>query len=432
MAGRAAQRWSTFARAAARRLVAATQRMLLTDPGKDPGDSAERAGAVELARSAGELKGGMAKLAQLMAYQLGPGSAHDAEARRALGALWDHAPGADTAAIRRVVTEDLGQPPEVLFAAWSDAPMAAASLGQVHAAIGKDGTRWAVKVQYPGVAEALRSDLESARLLRRLAGAQIGGALSDEAIAALREAVLGELDYLAEARWLERFRRAFLREPGMVVPRLARELSARRVLTAELIEGRPLTAFAEDPATTDAERAAAALTLFRFAWGGPLRHRLLNADPNPGNYLVCSDGRIAFLDFGCCAEIDEALVDTDRKLWHALLERDAEMLRYRVHEEGLITRAHARTLDSSTYRDWERYLAGPFLARGPFAWTPGYAAELARLTSQLVQAGGMTVPAAALLLWRQRLGVAAVLGALGPRADFGRALAELLSFESDA
>jgi predicted unusual protein kinase regulating ubiquinone biosynthesis (AarF/ABC1/UbiB family) len=416
------ERIATFARAAARRFAAGARRLFLTEPGSEAADSVEIAGARELARSAGELRGGMAKVAQLMAYLQGPGGASDAEARRALGALWDQAPAASRDAIRGVIEADLGGPPEAVFDEWSDEPMAAASLGQVHRAR-KGDMALAVKVQYPGVAEALRSDLESPRLLRRLAGAEVGGALAPEAVARLRDAVLAELDYGAEARWLERFRKAFFFDKEIVIPKLHAATSSGRVLSAELVTGRPLPAFAAD-APADA-RARVALALFRFAWGAPLRHRLLNADPNPGNYLVLPDGRTAFLDFGCAVELDEEVVELDRRLWRALLAGDAESLRYAVHREGLLGRA--RTLDSSTFREWERYLAGPFLSKQPFRWTAGYARRFAELTSLLARAGGLVLPPGALLLWRARLGVAAVIGQLEPEADFDAALRGVLA-----
>jgi predicted unusual protein kinase regulating ubiquinone biosynthesis (AarF/ABC1/UbiB family) len=416
---RSGERWGLVARQMAKRFVTRAKRALFTDPGKDSGDVVERAGALELARTAGEHKGGLAKVAQLMAYQVGPGAAADKDARRALGQLWDRAPAQSAEAIRGVVEADLGKSISELFSSWDDTPMAAASLGQVHGAVTTDGVHVAVKVQYPGIAEALRSDLESPRILKQLAGADVGGALDEAAVAVLRDAVLGELDYQAEARWLERFRRAFVGEKSMVVPRLHPTLSGQRVLTAERLDGRTLAEAAWGDAHT-------ALTIFRFAWRAPIEHRLLNADPNPGNYLVLDGGRVGFIDFGCATEIDDELATSDRKLWHAILDGDGEMLRFRVHEEGLVSRAQARVLDSTTYRDWELHLAAPFLHRRPFNWTAGYARGLAALTSQLVRAGGMSLPPKALLLWRQRLGVAAVIGSLGATADFRQALEDVL------
>jgi predicted unusual protein kinase regulating ubiquinone biosynthesis (AarF/ABC1/UbiB family) len=422
---RRAERWKTFARGAARRFLVSARRLLTVDP--DPTapaevDAGEAAAAQELARSAAELRGGMAKMAQLMAYARGPGAAADADARRALAVLWDRARGVEAGAVREVIRAELGAAPEELFAEWSDAPFAAASLGQVHAATARDGTRLAVKVQYPGVAEALRSDLESPRLLRALAGTEIGAALSPGARARLVEAVLGELDYRAEGVWLERFRAAFAGTKDVVIPRHVPELSGARVLSAERIDGRPLL---EAAAELDEDaRARVALALFRFAWGGPLRHRLLNCDPNPGNYLVLPDGRTAFLDFGCAAELDEETVRSDRKIWRAILAQDGEALRHAVYEEGLL--GHARALDASNFREWERHLAGPYLHGRPFRWTPGYARAWAEHHSTLVRAGGLVLLPPAVLLWRQRLGVAAVIGELHPRADFAAELAELL------
>jgi predicted unusual protein kinase regulating ubiquinone biosynthesis (AarF/ABC1/UbiB family) len=418
------ERLASFARGAARRFFVGARRLFTAEPDAEAtAAEAEAAAAEELARTAKELRGGMAKMAQLMAYLRGPGAAGDDEARRALGVLWDRAPGVAPEAIRRVVEEDLGAPPERIFATWDDAPMAAASLGQVHAATSREGARLAVKVQYPGVAEGLRSDLESPRLLRALAGGEIGASLSPEAAARLRDAVLAELDYVAEGRWLERFRKAFVGEKDVVVPCLHPSLSSARVLSVDRVDGRPLPAFAAEAGPE--ERARVALALFRFAWGGPLRHGLLNADPNPGNYLVLPDGRTAFLDFGCAIELDAETVEFDRKLWRAVLARDGESLRYAVHREGLLGRA--RTLDSSTFREWERYLAGPYLAEEPFHFTARYARRWAELHSQLVRAGGIVLPPQAILLWRQRLGVAAVIGELDATADFAGELARLLT-----
>ncbi len=412
-------------RAGARRMLARAKEMLLVDPDKrGAGDAAERAGAEEMARSAAELKGGMAKVAQLMAYTEGPGAAVDAGARAALGALWDQAPGADPAAIRRVVAEDLGAPPEQKFAAWSEAPLAAASLGEVHAATGHDGAALAVKVQYPGVAEGLRSDLESRRVLERLAGAEVGRALAPEALAALRDAVLRELDYVAERQAMERFAQRFRGDAHIVVPRSYPELSGPRVMTAERLVGAPLLTFAAE-APEDA-RAAVALTIFRFAYAAPLVHKLLNADPNPGNYLVLDGaaGKVGFLDFGCSIELDPAIVASDRALWRALVTGEPDEFRAAMSREGLLGRA--RTLDSVTYREWERYLIAPFASERPFHWTIPYARDFAQLTSDLVRSGSFVLPPQAVLLWRQRLGIASVLGSIGATADYRSVLRDIV------
>ena len=140
MDARRRERLASYARGAARRFFVGARRLFTAEPDAEAtAAEAEAAAAEELARTAKELRGGMAKMAQLMAYLRGPGAAGDDEARRALGVLWDRAPGVEPAAIRRVVDEDLGGPPETIFATWDDTPMAAASLGQVHAATSREG-----------------------------------------------------------------------------------------------------------------------------------------------------------------------------------------------------------------------------------------------------------------------------------------------------
>ena len=416
-------RWRAFLQSGLSRIGAHWKSVLLGDEelGSERG-VAERARAREFARWAAELRGGVAKLAQLQAYLEGP-AAMDREAREALGQLWDRAPGESPEAVRQVIVEDLGAPPAELFARWEDEPLAAASLGQVHAAESREGARLAVKVQYPGVADALRDDLESGALVRQLVGAEVGHALSAEAAAALRERILGELDYRAEAEHLELFRRAFAGDTRITVPRAFPALSSARVLTMERLEGRPLPVFAATAGP--AERNAAARTLFLFAWGGPLRHGLVNADPNPGNYLILEPpGRVGFLDFGCVVQLDEALAREDRRLWMAVIHRDGETVRHAFYRQGLV--GDAMVLDGAAYRAWEQHLAAPFLARGEYTLEPEHVREFVRLTGLLVRNRGLELPPKSLLLWRQRLGALSVIAALRPRLDFRAALAELL------
>jgi predicted unusual protein kinase regulating ubiquinone biosynthesis (AarF/ABC1/UbiB family) len=421
---REGERFGSAVRASARRLFARAKEVLLVDPDKrGAGDVGERAAAAELARSASELKGGMAKVAQLMAYLEGPGAAVDAGARAALGALWDQAPGADPAAIRAVVAADLGAPPAQKFAEWNDVPLAAASLGEVHAATSHEGVALAVKVQYPGVAEGLRSDLESRRVLERLAGSDVGASLSPESLATLRDAVLRELDYVAERKAMERFGQRFRGDAQIVVPRTYPELSGARVMSAERLVGAPLLTFAAEAG--EAERAQVALTIFRFAYAAPLVHKLLNADPNPGNYLVLdgSAGRVGFLDYGCSIELDAATVSSDRALFRALVTEEPDEFRAALSRLGLLGRA--RTLDSVTYREWERYLVAPY-ATDAFHWTVAFARDFAQLTSELVRSGSFAFPPGALLLWRQRLGIASVLGSVGATANYRVVLREIV------
>jgi len=159
------------------------------------------------------------------------------------------------------------------------------------------------------------------------------------------------------------------------------------------------------------------------------RHGLLNADPNPGNYLVLDGaaGKVGFLDYGCSIDLDEATVSSDRALWRALVREEPDEFRAALSREGLL--GGGRTLDSVTYREWERYLVAPFApatAERGFHWTIPYARDFAQLTSELVRSGNLLLPPQAILLWRQRLGIASVLGSIGATADYRGTLREIV------
>lgn len=411
------------------RWFARARQILTTDPtGSDEDDRVvEEAAADALAAQAGQLKGGMAKVAQLLAYTAGGEAGGDA--RATLARLWDRAPAMGAADIARVVEEDLGRPPQALFAQWNPTPIAAASLGQVHAAVGKDGADYAVKVQYPGIAQAVRADLASDGFARKLAGTELGRTLDEHALDALRGAVLGELDYRREADATRRFAAAWDGDAAIHVPAPVDALSSGRVLTMELARGMTLVEAAS--ADEDTRRQAAA-AIFRFGWGSPLVHRLLNADPNPGNYLVARDGdghvRVSFLDYGCVVDLDEATVDADKELWYGVMHDDAfegaERFRMGLLDVGLLRRTDS--MASTVHRDWERVLAQPLGGHAAARWGRVYAAALGDVTRRVLAAGGLHLPAPVMLLWRQRLGLAAVLGMLEAELPWRRLLVDLI------
>jgi predicted unusual protein kinase regulating ubiquinone biosynthesis (AarF/ABC1/UbiB family) len=418
------RRFFAFAAARLKRATTTARQAVLTDVDVTTDRrAANLAEAEAFAASAAELGAAVAKAAQVRAYLDVAGAAESPEARALLARLWDRMPPRPPELIRRVVTEELGAPPEARFARWDDTPIAAASLGQVHAAEDADGRRFAVKVQYPGVAEALRDDLSSASLLRRIVGGELGGGAAADALAVMRTQLLGELDYVAEATWLERFGRAFARDPDIVIPAVDRARSTARVLTMERLAGRPLFALFDGDAEATRNRAARAI--FRFAFGAPLLHGIFNADPHPGNYLIL-DGTpaLGFVDFGSAAQLSDEMREADRRLFLAMIHRDGEELRYAAHAEGLV--GHATVFEGEIWREWEKTLAAPFLQRGELVLKPAHVTRLIRTTGELLRARRIALPAGSILLWRQRLGALAVLAALAPRLDFRKLLADLL------
>jgi predicted unusual protein kinase regulating ubiquinone biosynthesis (AarF/ABC1/UbiB family) len=351
----------------------------------------------------------------------------DEQGRAALAGLWDAVPPAPAAAIRSVVTEDLGAAPTALFSRFDEAPIASASLGQVHAA-SAGGRELAVKVQYPEAAAALRGDLQSGGVARRLAGADFGRHLDDDALAALRAAIARELDYRAEAEAMEEFRRAFAGDDGIVIPAVWREGSSGRVLAMDRIEGLSIAAAAG--ATAQVRDRAGAIIL-RFAWTGPLVHGLVHGDPNPGNYLVMSGEplRVAFLDYGCTGALSEPARQTERALWTALGDDEpaqaAEGFRYALHCQDLVR--DVRVFYGQLYRDWERLITAPYLGEQPFTFTADWATRLIEATRILARSGELRLPSELLLTWRQRLGVATVLAMLSATVDARAILTAALS-----
>ena len=414
------------------RFWARAKQIVTTDPtGSDEDDHVvDEEAARVLAAQAGRLKGGLAKVAQLAAYDpgatLGGRSGATAAARAVLGGLWDSAPAISAGAIAKVVEDDLGRAPHALFAEWSTTPLASASIGQVHAAKLHDGTDVVVKVQYPGVAEALRADLDHASFVKRLAGSEIGHTLDDDSVAALREAVRGELDYRAEADAQQKFAAAWAEHKTLRFPRVIDSLSSGRVLTMTRARGKTVVETAAS-ASPDV-RKQTALAIFEVTFASPILHRLLNADPNPGNFLVEEepDGHVLVwcLDFGCTIELPEAVRDADRELWWALLDDDnekaAERFRMALAKTGLLKRTDM--MATNAHRDWERLLGAPLLTHGEFQWSPAHARDLAEATGRVLSAGGVHLPAKVLLLWRQRLGASAVIGMLDAKAAFRRVL----------
>src|SRR5437016_561394 len=266
-------------------LLAAQARRKLAAAG-GPRDDLRKAGERILA-TLGELKGAALKLGQALAMDP---DALPEEARRVVARLLSQAPERMAIAqVREVVRAELGSPPEELFAEFDPEPIAAASLGQVHAARMHDGREVVVKVQYPGVEKALENDLANAGVLVRgiaLTGDALDGrAYYDE----LRASLLRELDYREEALQADAYRRAAERYPELCVPEVVPERSSRRVLTLSRLRGQMLIDFIEAKAP-EAERFRVARLMVLAIWGPFYATGLIPADRPPGNFLVLPDG----------------------------------------------------------------------------------------------------------------------------------------------
>ncbi len=241
-----------------------------------------------------------------------------------LARLQDDAEPVSFSAITNVVERDTGTRLADAFADIDPEPIAAASIGQVHRATLHDGRDVAVKVQYPGIAEAIHADMQNLRLGLKLLNVLAPGidtrAIADE----IRERIGEELDYELEADHHREMARLYRGHPFIVVPDVIRSLTGERVIVTEYVEGRRFREVLAD--TPQADRDRYGEILVRFYLNGPLRHRLLNGDPHPGNSLFLDDGRIGFLDFGFAKHLDDVNVRQVVASTRATYEGDAQKL----------------------------------------------------------------------------------------------------------
>jgi predicted unusual protein kinase regulating ubiquinone biosynthesis (AarF/ABC1/UbiB family) len=376
--------------------------------------------AAEVAATLGNLKGALMKLGQLASF-LDEGLPEPL--RQALGSLQADAPPMSPELAAAVLRAELGADPVDLFAEWDPVPIAAASIGQVHRALTADGRAVAVKVQYPGVAEAIASDLGTAGVLFGSLRYAFPGFDPEPLLAELREKLVEELDYRIEAANQEDFAEFWRGHPFVRVPGVVPELSTDRVLTTELAAG---ARFDEVCRWPEADRDAIGEALFRFTFRSLYRHRAFNADPHPGNYLFHGGPHVTFLDFGLVRRFSVAeLAVFERMLTAMVIEQDASSFRRAVEDAGLLHRG-APVGDEEVAEYFGHFYE---LVKAPdaFTFTPAYASATVRhvFDPSSPIAPHATVPGTFVLIQRINLGLYAVLGALGATARWRHVAEEL-------
>jgi predicted unusual protein kinase regulating ubiquinone biosynthesis (AarF/ABC1/UbiB family) len=325
MAGVGARTGRDYALHRARRRFAAAERRQALDT------AFEVRTAEQVAEALGHMKGALMKLGQMASY-LDQGLPE--HVRAALAELRHDAPPMSAELAAQVVTAELGAPPEAVFAEWDPVPIASASIGQVHRAITHDGEAVAVKVQYPGVDEAVSADLGNLGLVFAGLGQLFPGLDHGPLVEELRDRLVEELDYEREADNQRLFAAHYADHPYISVPRVVDDLSTRRVLTTELAEGEGWDVLL----TWDQhQRDLAAETIYRFVFGSLYRLGAFNGDPHPGNYLFLPGGRVTFLDFGLVKRFTpEELVPFEEMIRAMVLEPDPARFRQVVEGAGLL------------------------------------------------------------------------------------------------
>jgi predicted unusual protein kinase regulating ubiquinone biosynthesis (AarF/ABC1/UbiB family) len=282
----------------------------------------------------GQLKGGAMKFGQALSVMeaampeemVGP-------YRATLTKLQESGPPMGAARVHAILAEELGPRwASTKLVEFDDVPAAAASIGQVHRAVWRDGREVAVKIQYPGAGKALLSDLNQISRVARMAGSWMPGVDIKPIMDELRARMAEELDYHLEATNQRHFARAFRGDEDVLVPDVL--VDSPQVLVTEWVGGTPLARIIRDG--TEEERDEAASLYLEFLLRAPGRARMLHADPHPGNFRVTDDGRLGVFDFGAVNRLPDGLPSAMGRLLTAALAGDADEMARGLRAEGFI------------------------------------------------------------------------------------------------
>lgn len=307
--------------------------------------------AEDVAAVLGGMKGAIMKAGQMLSF-LADGLPPEAQA--ALATLQADVPPMSPRLAAGVVREELGADPEEVFLEWGDVPVAAASIGQVHRAVTRDGRVVAVKVQYPGIDRAIKGDLDNAELLYNLFSSfKLKNLDVRSLVDELRARMADELDYNLEAENQAAFARLYSGHPFVRVPAVVPELSTRRVLVSEWVDGQRWDDFLAT--STEEARQRAAEVIYRFAQESIHLHGVFNGDPHPGNYRFHPDGAVTFLDFGLVKRWSPGEFDSLGPVLDAVLAHDVDRTVAAMIHAGFLSADHGIPAE----RVWA-YVSAPY------------------------------------------------------------------------
>ena len=380
--------------------------------------------AMKMVAALGQMKGAAMKLGQFASFidtEFIPEEYREIYQEQ-LAKLRTDAPAMPWEKVEKVLEEEYeGEPLSELFAEFETEAFAAASIGQVHRAELLDGRQVAVKIQYPGIAEALDADLRNAGTIVRLARVLAPG-LDAQAIAEeIRERVMEELDYEYEAQNQRSFARAYRGHPFIYVPEVVTRLSRRRVLVTELVEG---MGFEEIKGLPHEERSRFGEIVFRGSFGSIYHLQHFNADPHPGNYILMKDGRVAFLDFGMTKKLDREQILLEQRAFDAASRNEPEAFRQALHDLGFVKKPSK--LDAERLLEHMRVVGGWFVTEDrDLEITPRRVMKIIESTNDPRSEyydvmRRASLPADELMGRRMEIGVDAVLGQLRAKRNWHR------------
>lgn len=349
--------------------------------------------------------------------------------RQTLSSLQSDAPPMSAELAEAQVEAAFGHPPDQLFLEWDPQPIAAASIGQVHRAITTEGEAVAVKIQYPGVAEAVAADLGNADWLFGGLASMFPGVEPGPIVEEIKARLHEELDYELEASNQRRIGEHFAGHPYIHIPAVIDRYCTDRILTTELATG---SRFEEVVGWSPEERNLAAETLFRFSFGAIYQLHTFNGDPHPGNYLFRPGGQVTFLDFG----LVKRFVPAETAMFEDLIKemvfnRDGAAFRRLVEQHGIL--APDAPFDDDMVEEYFRFYYRYVMNDAPTVIDAAYAA---RGVEHLFDANGpygeltrqLNVPPAFVVVQRITLGLMGLFARLEAVANWQAISRELWPF----
>ena len=290
--------------------------------------------AEQLFSTLGELKGGAMKLGQtLSVMEVALPEESMAPYREQLTKLQHAAPPMPPEAVFQIMEDELGPQWRDRFQEFGDEPAAAASIGQVHRGISADGREVAIKIQYPGALQAIKSDFKQMSRLAKLFSILAPGLDIKPLLREMEDRLTDELDYLRESQAQRTFAAAYEGDPEFEIPHVL--AAGPHVIVSEWIDGKQLSEVITKG--TQAERDRAGELYFRFLLSGPSRAGLLHADPHPGNYMMTPEGKLAVLDFGAHASLADGFPPAIGRLISVALEgADPDEVVRGLRQEGFL------------------------------------------------------------------------------------------------
>ena len=383
----------------------------------------EAAYAQKLRQSFGGLKGPFMKIAQFLATVP---DALPPEFAAEFMTLQSNAPSMGEGFVRRRMAGELGNDWKSLFQDFSLKASHAASLGQIHKAISIQGESLAVKLQYPDMETTVSADLKQLDMVLGIYQSFNKSINTQDIADEIHDRLYEELDYNLEAQNLEQFRKIFENKFDFaIVPKMYPELSTKRLLTMEWIEGKSVLEYASSPPDFRNELGR---KLF-LSWYWPLyRFGTLHGDPHPGNYLILNDGRISVLDFGCVRRFEKSFLQAVVDLYIALRDNDPD-LAVDAYKRWGFNNISKDLID--VLNQWANLLYEPLLEDhvrpiqdangGKKAW------EIARsVHKRLHELGGIKPPREFVFMDRAAVGIGSVLMRIGAEQNWHRLFEEII------